>query len=358
MLKLNKSNLILLLSLALGVVLFVSAMQQADLGRIQVVFRDFPWYMWVLLCLLNALAAVVMSGARWQVVLRAQDIQISFVKVMEAKMVGYVVNYITPAAILGGEPVRAYMVNAETGVGWKKTLASVVIEELIFFAMLFLVVVLSFLVMLDHLAIPFWATVSVFGLILLVLAAIFNFYQSALKPTDHDKSTFFVFLIEKMRLNRLGWVERHLPAFRETDVLIENFFREHRKAFQWAVWFSALEFLLYILLSLAICRLLGARIDFLGAMQIFSLTTLANLTPIPAALGVFEMMLTVAFELLGLSKDSGFAFSLLMRGTNIALCLAGLVALGIFVVRNMSRRMAESGSTPPIFAKLYKMIKR
>lgn len=359
MLKLNKPNLILFASLLLGAVLFVSAMQQADLGNIQAVFRNFPWYMMVFLCLLNAAAAIVMSGARWQAVLRAQGVRMSFMKVLEAKLVGYVVNYITPAAILGGEPVRAYMVNVETGAGWKKSLATVVIEELIFFGVLFAVLALSFFVMLDKFSFSLWITVPALLFVGLILTLMLKLYaRAASRNGSGENLALFTLLLKKMRFHRVAWIKQHMRAFEETDLLIENFFRKHRRAFQWAVFFSAVEFVFYVLLALAICWLLGSRIDFLGALQIFSLTTLANMAPIPAALGVFEMILTLAFELLGLSKQAGFAFSLLMRGTNVAVCLVGLAALITFASRNMSRRMNRGDSTPPVFARLYRFIRK
>lgn len=354
MFKLGKKTL-LILSLAVGVVLFILAFQQAGFEKIQETLVLFPKKTLLTLFLVNSAAAILIGGYRWYVIFRSQGCHISFWKIIQAKFVGFSVSYITPAALVGGEPVRAYMVKEGSDCGWEKAFASVIIDQIIFFMTLFLLMVLSFILLLENFAIPREITYSAFFLIALGLCIMYMLYNKTLNRHDGEKA-FFSFIIYKTKLNKISFIKKRLRSIEEMDQLIENFFRKNTKASLLAFMSAFLEFFFYIVVVFLMCSFLNEPVSFFNALEIFFLITLANLVPIPGALGSFELFLTVIFDLLGMGKETGFAFSLLFRFINVALCFVGLIVLLLFISKTLSK--GRSADAPPVFGRFDRFVSR
>lgn len=349
MFQLSKKAL-LILSLIAGLLLFAFAFQHVGLDEIKNTLLVFPKKTLVILFLVNAIAAILIGGYRWYIIFKAQGCQIGFWSIIQAKLAGFSVSYITPAALVGGEPVRAYMVKESSQLGWEKSFASVIIDQIIFFMALFVLMLFSFILLLGKFSIPQEITYSVFFLFLLALLVMYVLYAKTINRHDGERA-FFSFIIYKAGLHKLRFIEKHLKSIEETDSLIEIFFKKNTKIFIWAFLLAFLEFAVYVFVVFLMCMFLGEPVSFFSSLEIFFLITLANLVPIPGALGSFELFLTVIFDLLGLGKDTGLAFSLIFRFINVALCLVGLLALLSFVLKTVSRNISDDA--PLIFLKFY-----
>jgi uncharacterized protein (TIRG00374 family) len=80
--------------------------------------------------LFASIGIMVSLAWRWKVVLRSQKIDIPLLKLFNYRLIGYGISYLTPAAKLGGEPVRAALLGRH-GVNFSKALSSVVIDKTI-----------------------------------------------------------------------------------------------------------------------------------------------------------------------------------------------------------------------------------
>jgi uncharacterized protein (TIRG00374 family) len=354
MFQLSK-KVLLTLSLFVGALLFAFAFQHVGLDEIKNTLLFFPKNTLLVLFLVNAIAAILIGGYRWYIIFKAQGCQISFWKIIQAKLAGFSASYITPAALVGGEPVRAYMTKEGSDCGWEKSFASVIIDQMIFFIALFVLMVFSFIMLLDNFSIPREITYSAFSLIIVALLVMYIIYNKTINRHDGERA-FFSFVVHKTGLNKLKFIKKHLQSIEKTDLLIEMFFKNNKKTFILAVLLAFLEFAVYVLVVFLMCMFLGEPVSFFGSLEIFFLITLANLVPIPGALGSFELFLTVIFDLLGLGKETGLAFSLIFRFINVALCFVGLLALISFMFKTVSKSF--SVDTPPIFLKLHHVLTR
>lgn len=79
-----------------------------------------------LLLLVLQLVTMVLSALKWRLILR--HIKVSFKSVLASTFVGYLVNNITPIGMVGGEPVKAYLLSKREGVPLEKAFSSVIVD--------------------------------------------------------------------------------------------------------------------------------------------------------------------------------------------------------------------------------------
>lgn len=66
----------------------------------------------------------------WFVLLRGAGIPVRWRQVLSPMLAASAVTYLTPSAYLGGEPVRAYWVARDTGIGMARVMATAMVERL------------------------------------------------------------------------------------------------------------------------------------------------------------------------------------------------------------------------------------
>jgi uncharacterized protein (TIRG00374 family) len=209
----NKA-LVLFFSILAGILLLVLAFSQVELADITTALFSFPKEGLLAVFLVNFLAVFLVSAKRWQVILEGQGCPISFPKVLRAKMAGFTLSYITPSAMIGGEPIRAYMVKEESECGWERSFASVIIDQAIFFSCLFVAMLAGFLLLAEHFSLPtevFYLFLSVFFLAVFLF---YIFYKRILNRGAEDPA-FFTYLLRKTRLDRVRKDLYHGGSHRE-----------------------------------------------------------------------------------------------------------------------------------------------
>ncbi|MCK5332741.1 flippase-like domain-containing protein [Candidatus Parcubacteria bacterium] len=345
-------RLLFLLSLLLGLFLFIGAIQQAGIDNVTQTIKIFPLPAILAVFLINFVAIFVLGTLRWKIIIEAQNShKIAFRKLLRAKLAGFAVSYITPSVLIGGEPVRAYMIKEESGYSWEKSFASVIIDQAIYFFSIFLFMISGFLFLAQYFSLP----ISVFyGFGLIITSAFFIFYlfYSRIMNKNSDGHGFFMFIIKATRLNKIKFIKRKEENIEKTERIIAQFFNKKTTAFVKAFTLALVEVLLYLVTVWIIIFSLGKTIDLAYSSAIFFIFTLANFVPIPGSLGTFEASLTFIFDLLELEKSNGFAFSLVFRLINIILVLFGFIALIYFSVKTLSNDF--SVKTPRQLLKLHK----
>ncbi|MEA2098222.1 MAG: lysylphosphatidylglycerol synthase transmembrane domain-containing protein [Patescibacteria group bacterium] len=336
-----KKVFFLLFSLLIGLSLFILAIQQAGINSVAETILFFPLSVILTVFLINFFAVCIVGSFRWKIIIDSQSRhKINFIKVIRAKLAGFAVSYITPSILIGGEPVRAYMIKEEAGCDWEKSFASVIIDQAIYLFTMFLFMVVGFLFLVDHFSLP----VSVFygfGIIISATFLIFYLFYSRLINKNSDGHGFFMFIIKTIRLDRIKFIKRKEENIERTEKIIAYFFRKENKAFIKAFVFAIVEVLLYLVTIWIIILYLGKTIDLAYAIAIFFILTLANLVPIPGSLGSFEASLTFIFNLLELEKSNGFTFSLIFRFINIMLVFVGFFSLVYFELRTVSHHFSK-----------------
>ncbi|MCK4918850.1 MAG: flippase-like domain-containing protein [Candidatus Pacebacteria bacterium] len=349
-------RIIFLLSLILGLFLFVGAIQQAGIESVIQTIKIFPLPAILAVFLINFVAIFVFGTLRWKIIIEAQNShKISFGKLLRAKLAGFAVSYITPSVLVGGEPVRAYMIKEESGYSWEKSFASVIIDQAIYFFSLFLFMIFGFLFLVHYFSLP----VSVFyGFGFMIASAFFIFYlfYSRLIKDNSDGHGFFIFIIKTTRLDKIKFIGRKEENIERMEKIIAQFFNNKTATFIRAFILAFAEILLYLITVWIIILSLGKAIDLTYSAAIFFIFTLANLIPIPGSLGSFEASLTFIFNLLNLGKSNGFAFSLIFRLINITLVLLGFLSLIYFSIKTFSSNF--SIETPRQLLKIHKFMSK
>ena len=336
----------ILISLLLGLFLFGTAIQQAGIDSVVETILFFPLPAILAVFLINFFAICVIGALRWKIIIESQNShKISFIKVLRAKLAGFAVSYITPSVLVGGEPIRAYMIKEEAGCDWEKSFASVIIDQAIYFFTMFLFMIMGFLFLVDHFSLPAGILYG-FGIIILSTFFIFYLFYFRLINKNSDGHGFFMFIVKTTRLDKIKFVKKKEKNIERTEKIIAHFFKKENVTFAKAFMLAALEVLMYLITIWIIILYLGKTVDFAYSAAIFFILTLANFVPIPGSLGSFEASLTFIFNLLNLGKSNGFTFSLIFRSINIALVFVGFFSLIYFELKTISHHFSLEAPKP------------
>ena len=350
-----QKTIFFLTTLILGLLLFLFTGQQAGVDDVLKTISAFPFQIIIAVFLINFIAIAIIGSLRWKLILESQSCKVSFSKVIRAKLAGFLVSYITPSVLVGGEPVRAYMIKERSNCGWEKSFASVVIDQTIYFFTIFLFMIIGFLFLAKHSSLPIEIFCG-FGAITIFVIFTFCIFYSKTLNGDSNKDGFFMFFIKTLRLDKIKFIKSREKNIDATEKMISHFFKKKRGVFMKAFALSILEILLYLLVIWIIIFYLSPTIKAVQTASIFFLLTLANFIPIPGSLGSFEMALTFIFEFFGFGKSNGFSFSLIYRIINIAIVFIGFFTLIYFELKTISHHF--STGTPKPLLKIHRFLVR
>lgn len=340
------------ISLSLGLILLVYTIEQAGINSILKSISFFPVSAIIIIFLANFIAAIIISSMRWRIIIESQDhCEISFSKVVIAKLAGFTMGYITPSVFVGGEPIRAYMIKESTGCSWEKSIASVIIDQAIYFFTLLLLMIIGFLFLADHFYLPRSITYGFWAIFLMSMIILYLFYSRSFVKSDGEG--FFIYLVRIFKLDKIGYIKKREENINKTEEIISNFFRNKREALIKSFMLAIAEVIAYLIVVWIIALYLGATISVFHSVSIFAIITLASFVPIPGSLGSMEASLTYIFDLLSLERSNGFIFSLIFRFVNIIVVVLGFFAIIYFEFKNISHKF---NFAPKELANLHKLL--
>lgn len=330
------------ISLFLGLILFVFSIKQAGIGSILKSITFFPLSAIVVVFLANFFAAIIISTMRWKVVIEAQDnCKISFFKVMIAKLAGFTMSYITPSVLVGGEPIRVYMIKESTGCSWEKSLAAAIIDQTVYFFCLLLLMIIGFLFLADHFSLPRSITYGFWAIIAIGMIVLHMFYARVISKRPGQEG-FFMFIIRTFRLNKIRYIRNRENGINRTEKIISEFFRNKREALFKVFMLAVAEVVAYLITMWIIALYLGAKVTVFSSISVFAIITLASFVPIPGSLGSMEASITFIFDLFSLGAGNGFTFSLIFRLVNILTVIAGFFAIVYFEIKNIKDKFKQA----------------
>ena len=316
-----KKFLLLLLSLLIGIVLFIWIAKMVGWQAIKNALLVFTgWHGLVILGLTFLMALI--GTWKWKEILKGGGVNISFKKLINPYLAGFALMFLAPILIWGGEIFRGYILKERNQVPWSKGMASVIIDRIlewtanlavIFFGGLF------FLLMIDFP--PLKLGIIFGGVFLIFLTVVSLFYFKSAKKESIIK--FFI----RSNQNQPFEIEKE----------IFDFFKIKKIAMWKAVSLSFLRAGVMYLRAWVLILFLGKSIGGLSALSILGFNYLAVMIPIPTALGSHEAIQTFAFNSLGLGFSTATAFTMIIRGAEIILALFGIIILfrlGIILIKN------------------------
>jgi glycosyltransferase 2 family protein len=322
-----KRNLALELFLIfIGIGLFIAAILFAGLSRVLAALSRINWS-YSLPFVIASFLLVVASSYRWKAVLDGSGTSIGFWSLLRYKVAAFGVNYITPAARMGGEPLKVFLMKKH-GVGSPKSFASVIIDnfvgmgvDVILTGAILLVLGLPFLQFPVGQRIIF-LTLGIGAFVVVILAYFFLVKEK----------TIFSHILDFF--GRIGNIEKTLMfqkirhKLAESEIYMKEMLIIRKQNLLFAVGFGLLSWPLTIIQYKFALLMLGINASI---FQIFFGVIILNISimlPIPAALGVQEASLFSAFQLFSVANPYlGIALSLLLRLKDAVLLLISWILL-------------------------------
>lgn len=317
--KLGKRFLFFLISLIIGFVIFWAVTQRIGWQNIAQPLSLFRHWQGVTIFLITLLISLF-NAHRWHFVLRAQGHDFSLFKVWQVLIAGFVITYLTPSALFGGEIFMSYTLSRSTSLSWRKSIASIIILRILSLSIVLLFLVFGIFTFLVLVGFPpeNIAVLSVIVISALASLLILFYYRSFREKSV--LSWFLKRLERKLPLNHQGVLEVEQEVF--------SFFKQgHRKMWQGL----GLTFL-NVFLDLGrfwfiVFFLQKGIVSFFHIFPIFAFVNMAYALPFPTALGTLEVSQAFTFGSLGLGPELGTAFALVLRGADLSLVFIGLFFL-------------------------------
>ncbi|MCA9472077.1 MAG: flippase-like domain-containing protein [Nitrospirales bacterium] len=275
----------------------------------------------------------------WRLTLGDHARRVGFAQLFAIRMAGESVNVTTPAAYVGGEPLKAYLLKPY-GVPFVEGLASVVTAKTT-------MTIAQVLFILVGIGLAFWilgasehyllaALVSVgllaFGLALFMLIQRYGLAMGCLR------------VLNACRI-RLTFLETRRAALEELDSTIRRFYTHHRRTFYVALATFFLAWMLETLEVYAILYFLDVPVDILTSVSIAALTVFIKGSTffIPGSLGAQEGGYVLLLLAYGYPEVTGITFALIRRLREIL-----WIGIGLFcLVLLKGRGEIVENDTPP-----------
>lgn len=283
-----------------------------------IIARTGPMLIWRQIVSLNWLILVVISAyliiyffdtMGWRMAFRKEVKLPNLWRFFLARQAGEAINYTTPSAYIGGEPVKAIVLKERYGVDIVDGLSSVVIAKTtlflskVVFLLMGVVLALKFLRLESLVAAGIlWTFIGVLGLfVVFILLQRKGLFVLGLK------------IARKLKLSGMsGDRQAHLE---EIDRAIGNFYLNDRLRLFGSFLFHLLGWIAGLVEVYIILYFMGVRVDWVRAfvIEVFMKTANSAFFFVPAAIGVQEGAGYAALAALGMGGEIGVALSVIKR---------------------------------------------
>jgi uncharacterized protein (TIRG00374 family) len=310
-----KRILLFFVSLSIGLTVFFLIGGEAGWGEVVRSLSLIKAWQFFLIAFFF-LAGIETAVWVWKMILNCLGVQSNFLALNQAFLAGFTVSYLTPVTLVGGEALRLYLLNEKLGVSWKKGMSSIIVSKMLDFVVL-LTFVISGLVAFFLRGGAFSQKVGsllVLSLGVLIFFFIYLFFRGARKKSAISELLRVVHLDDLLETPKGRKFLQH-----EKEIL--RFFNIHNHHFWKIIGLTFLQHFFWLIQALLIVFfLVGSLKGTTGPLIVYSFTALGSVLFIPAALGSLEIVEGVAFVALGVPYSVAVVFSLIWRGTRLALC--------------------------------------
>ena len=317
-----KKFLVFLASLFIGIVIFVFVIGKVGLKSIIQSFSLFSGQGGLAIIITTGLICLV-SIWQWKFILKTQGYNLSKFNLGKIWVAGFTIRYLTPATFLGGETFKIYSIKKKFSIPWEKSIAATLIEKLLsgsIFLLFSILGIFSFFLLVGFPSLRRPADIGIImgGIILFLVIGLSIFYFKVFKKESILRKLLRFF---GMKNNKNDEVILNI----EKEIF--SFFEPKKRWFWQGVGFAFLKHSLVLIRCFLIIFFLGGGVKILTAFAVYVFAGLAYFIPIPAALGTLDAAEAFAFGFLGLGSNMGTAFSLILRGAELLICLIGIVFL-------------------------------
>jgi uncharacterized protein (TIRG00374 family) len=322
-----KKLLLFLVSLFVGIGLFIWILRIVGWQKIKDSMLVFTGWQGMVILLLSFLTALV-GAWKWREVLRETGAEVNFREIWRVYLASFSIRFLAPIIIVGAEVFQGYILKKKSSIPWSQGMASVIIDRILEWTINLTVIFFGGMFFLFLIGFPQLKLVIIFGSVfLLFLCGLSFFYFKVFKKESMAKAFAKIFN-HKIGVQPL-----------EIEKEIFNFFKASRKKIICKIFcLNILRAGIMLLRAWLLVSFLGGKIGILPALSLLGFTYLAVMIPIPAALGSHEVVQTFAFNSLNLGVANAAAFTMIIRGAELIIAFLGLVILfrlGVFLIKNI-----------------------
>lgn len=312
------------LLLAAGLVVLSGLIWHVGLSQIRETVERVGF---VAFCIILAplLVVYLLDMYGWSLTLGQWTSRVGFVRLFMVRMAGEAINATTPTAMLGGEPMKAYLLTRYE-VPMVEGLASVVTAKTI-------MTLAQILFMLSGLGLTLWLVGEgeynvLVALVTLGLLGFGVFLFLILQHYGIGRGLLAVADTCRIRSQRL---ETWRPQLLELDHTIRTFYRQRRRTFLLSLGVHFVAWVTELFEVYAILYFLGADVGWLTSFAIAAIAVLikGSVSFVPGGLGAQESGYLFLLMALGYNEVTGITFALIRRIREILWILIGLVFLAV-----------------------------
>ena len=316
------------LAVAVGVGLFAWIMAEADLGQVARTVSVIGWGAIAVLAVY--FVGFVLDAMVWHLTLPSFPLDTRHLyRAWKARMVGELVNMVTPLGGMGGEPVKAVLLNRHYGVDLREGMASVILTKTIITLSLVLFLSVGFALMLGAPGLSAaYQGVAGAGLAALSIGIVLFFLLQRFRLTSVTAS----WLSARKMGSALNNILHHIH---DVDHRIARFYMSDPKRFFLSVLLALLAWVVGVAEIYVTMYFLGAPVSFSEAWIIESAAQMvrAGVFFIPASLGAQEGAFLLVTTALTGQPALGLAVAVVRRFRELVWLVWGAAIGGLFMRR-------------------------
>lgn len=288
--------------------------------KIWILLKGIAWYNWVLLFFLRFLY-LNLRTMNWGLICRRYGISTPYWTLFKARLIGYTVGFFSPQPKVGAEAVRALILE---NTSRRKAFASVVVDKttelLATIGLIVIGVITAVFVFKMHTGLK---------LTFLAVAAFLAVFVAFLYR--QQRKGFFIWLLDLMKKFKIRpkKIVNDRVKIQESDVLISDFYRIHKKIFSQVFLLYILQFFFWAFEYYVTLLAVGIKgISYAESLLILALSNLAFTLPaIPGSVGIYEITFVTVFKILSIPAGLGVIFILIRRVLGLTISGIGIIPL-------------------------------
>lgn len=310
-----KKVLSFFVSLFIGIGLLIWVNYIVGWQEIKSAFLIFTGWHGIIILALSVLILVT-GSLKWQLILKSQGYKLSQKQLFPPYLAAFGMNYLFQIVVIGGEIFRCYILKEKYSVPWKKAVSSIVIDKVLEGTCFLITILAGLAYFLFEIGLPPRNLGIIFGTVIFILmSVIVVFYFKTIKKESIIKPVAKFF-------NKKG-----LPNGEILEIEKESFgfFKIKNPVFWQALGLAVLRVVITWARVWILVLFLGESLGLLPALSVSGFYYIAMFVPIPADLGIHEVIQVFSFNALNLGEGIAPAFTMIQRGAQLILSMVGLV---------------------------------
>ena len=277
-----------------GIIILIIILSTLDLQKIADIFlRINPIYS--ILSFLIIIPLIILANIGWQIILKKQKINVSFLYSIKNFFIGYFYGFITPGAF--GAYIRSIYLSKESGAQIPKCVSNIIIFNTIEYLTLLILGAIGAIYLSSIFSYLFFIII----LIIILIITLFLFFFK-----DTRSRTLFIKIIQSRIFSAIkDKIEKSLTSFYEDlPKLKDTFLPSIISIFGWILKYIMLFF---------VAKLFFIEIPFFTFIMIMAVAEVISSLPISIyGLGTREATLITIFKIWGIESENIVSFSLFL----------------------------------------------